>query len=929
MQSSQDALQDLTKCTVAIQKSTGGLDLGTGVIVTDNGLILTCYHVVGNIKTKTLDKAVDIYFPSAPQIKGHANLLEEYCDPELDVALLQLQETKFPSQTTSANLGETIYAKEHKFQSFGFKNPLIVKFEGLPANGIIQAKTRKKSKDSVLSPLVIVLKSDQIDKGMSGAPVLDTETNKVVGIISDHYKSRYASEDEDIYKTLSLAIPIESIVKVCPLLKEKNSGLLKIHEFMTKIGLGGGIYNRFDDLYVPPIEYEEIYNTLEESRCVFITGTKEYGKTYTAIKLLWEYYKKDYTPNYVEYDSQRAQGLCQIIKRLLDLNEGSKKQVIYFEDPVGKTKYVPNEEFERSISAVINVLNTLDVYVIITMREDIYQEFSPVGEIHPEKHVKKLNIGKQLSYDYEKRKEMLLRWASVMNCKWLDNENLKTIVLQHLENEKILPTPLNIKDFVMATSGKSDKLDITNEQQLLLIKLNELSKETVKSFAQDIESMSEYKLLFLSFPFIYDGFPVSFNKTNYQQLVRKLKLEEDAWEFDKVLDLFKDDKIEITNEIYSPSEAPISGPVERIRFSHPSYFEAFQFAISSKHGSITKVGKILSTVLLELAENEDAYRDVANTVAYNFDKLPENVQNLLFKLAENEHTAGSVASGISRNFSKLPENVQNLLFKLAENEHTAGSVARAIGYSVDKLPENVQNLLFKLAENGYAAFEVATSIFSSFDKFPEHVRNELLLKLADKRDSQVSVPLTVAYNFDKLPENVQNLLFKLAENEHTAGSVALGLSNNFDKFPEHVRNELLLKLAENKYPGGSVPYIVANNFSKLPENVQNLLFKLAENEDAYRDVANTVAYNFDKLPENVQNLLFKLAENEHTAGSVASGISNNFDKFPEHVRNELLLKLAENKEAARYVSYAVDRNFDKLPENVRNELQKIIGKYGY
>ena len=47
---------------------------------------------------------------------------------------------------------------------------------------------------------------------------MDLEANKVVGIISEHYKSRYSSEDndEDIYRTLSFAIPIESIIQVCP-----------------------------------------------------------------------------------------------------------------------------------------------------------------------------------------------------------------------------------------------------------------------------------------------------------------------------------------------------------------------------------------------------------------------------------------------------------------------------------------------------------------------------------------------------------------------------------------------------------------------------------------------------------------------------------------------------------------------------------------
>src|SRR5919112_6487713 len=108
MQTNQGNLRDLEKCTVGIRKSSGDNIIGTGVIVTDDGLIVTCYHVVGNIKTKTLDKTVDIYFPSAPEINGHADVLEEYSDSSLDIAFLQLQE-ELPKQVAVANLSETIY----------------------------------------------------------------------------------------------------------------------------------------------------------------------------------------------------------------------------------------------------------------------------------------------------------------------------------------------------------------------------------------------------------------------------------------------------------------------------------------------------------------------------------------------------------------------------------------------------------------------------------------------------------------------------------------------------------------------------------------------------------------------------------------------------------------------------------------------------
>jgi hypothetical protein len=342
-----------------------------------------------------------------------------------------------------------------------------------------------------------------------------------------------------------------------------------------------------------------------------------------------------------------------------------------------------------------------------------------------------------------------------MNCRWLQNDKLRDIIFKSLLDESILPIPLNIQQFVMET----DEMFYANNEQELLEVVKAKSRDTVESFAEEIKLMKGYKILFLSFPFISEYFSVDFVEDKYQKLAKELKNEgiinEYIIDFKSVLDSFRNNKINIF--------------YDKIKFSHPSYFEAFQRAISTK-GVSTQIGEILGAVLLKIDDNKEVSFAVAKTVASNFDKLPENVQDLLFKLADNRDTADCIVDAIANHCYNLPVNVQNLLFKVVDygDESLAYSVADAVASNFDKLPANVQNLLFKLVDSKDAAFIAAYAIAS---------------------------------NFDKLPANVQNLLFRLSENSDAALYVAYAVSDNFDKLPADVRNELLVKLADsnNKY----------------------------------------------------------------------------------------------------------------------------------
>ncbi|MGB7533054.1 MAG: hypothetical protein WA977_08805 [Halobacteriota archaeon] len=459
----------------------------------------------------------------------------------------------------------------------------------------------------------------------------------------------------------------------------------RVFEFLEKIGYAGNKgYGRIDEVYVPPLEYEDMAETLKERRFVFITGTPEYGKTFTAVRLMWEFYNRGYVPKWIP-GGERAER--EVVRRKLEniSTELKPGHIVYFEDPFGKEKYERRESLEREIGTIIDsVQHVEDAYVIITSREEVFKEFEKekISAKELKEFEEKLNV-KKPSYDYEKRREMLHNWAEEENCKWLGNERLKEFVLESIEDDKILPTPLSIRDFAVAS------FDIEKEDELKE-KIEEKSKETAKVFADEIKNMTDDKILFLSFPFISKYFKVEFVRVTYQELVKELNLE-DALEFDRVLKWFKEDKINIIYRLRKVIN-------KHIEFSHPSYSEALPYLLV-EDGYITRINReIFSKLLLKLSEKDRAAIDVAWAVAHNFDKLPEDVRNeLLLKLSEKNAAALAVVSAVSRNFDKLPDDVKNkLLFNLSEKDAAAWHVAWVVAHNFDKLPDDVRNLLGNL-----------------------------------------------------------------------------------------------------------------------------------------------------------------------------------------------------------------------------------------
>jgi hypothetical protein len=211
--------------------------------------------------------------------------------------------------------------------------------------------------------------------------------------------------------------------------------------FLKKIGKSPtSSFRRIDRIFVPPNEYDNIIDLLEKHKIVFIVGDPEIGKTYTAARIMWEYYLKGYNPTW--NSGAELQERATVRKKLSEC-EVFDHSVTYFEDPFGKIRFEDREDLRRTIDCFVSNIQSLDVRVIITSREEVFKEFEK--EKLSQSSLRKFTIEMRLmkpSYSDDKMEQILLEWATEFDCKWLKIEDLKTGILNQAKIN--LATPLSL-----------------------------------------------------------------------------------------------------------------------------------------------------------------------------------------------------------------------------------------------------------------------------------------------------------------------------------------------------------------------------------------------------------------------------------------------------------------------------------------------------
>ena len=183
-------LQDLPSLSVRILDMNDNT-CGTGIIVSEDGKIVTCVHVVEvalgvHLLQEAIDRKIGVMVQQGVGTERRNTLVSAYLfDYEDDVVLLQIIDGQLPlPKAQVAILGAGEHSRMKRFQSYGFRQ--LDPYHSGYAEGKIYGPVESPP-DKKLQFRPLQIRSDEIDRGMSGAAVLDMDRNLVVGIIMQTY----------------------------------------------------------------------------------------------------------------------------------------------------------------------------------------------------------------------------------------------------------------------------------------------------------------------------------------------------------------------------------------------------------------------------------------------------------------------------------------------------------------------------------------------------------------------------------------------------------------------------------------------------------------------------------------------------------------------------------------------------------------------
>ena len=332
---------------------------------------------------------------------------------------------------------------------------------------------------------LFVLYSNCISKHLSG-----DGKSALFGFMNDCYKSEYRDKgctdgnpsnkiyefsDDKTYCIFELDLEhkkpyvskncyTESNVKV---IEEESAEMGERHRFAKMLGATESRYLFIDKYFVKPREYDEMLELLEKEGVLVITGDPGIGKTYTAIHFLYYYFGKGYHPTWSfglakeDRDKQR--------EHLLNF-EPQEKDIVYIEDPFGRTVFENREELKTLFGNMVQKFRASRAKLIITSRAEVYKQFEKevLSGNYLEEFKKELNV-RNPSYGKDELKEIAKLYIKDYTDWWnkvkyvrrvmagIDNDELiSPLMLFNLVRNHPKVTNASILDYGIKNARKTD-----------------------------------------------------------------------------------------------------------------------------------------------------------------------------------------------------------------------------------------------------------------------------------------------------------------------------------------------------------------------------------------------------------------------------------------------------------------------------------------
>lgn len=194
--------QNLLDFTVQIISKTENRIVGTGIVVSEDGKVLTCLHVarMAGVEPKHNANAtkISVSFPKnryRERIVREAELDAHFPNYDDDIAILQLINPPPLSSQQIAILGTAEFSSGNSFRSYGFRQ-LGDSPSGYAIGEIMGSVLPFTNKNLLVDP--IELRTRDIRPGMSGAGVLDIERNLVIGLVAQRWNPGEQSANDNV-----------------------------------------------------------------------------------------------------------------------------------------------------------------------------------------------------------------------------------------------------------------------------------------------------------------------------------------------------------------------------------------------------------------------------------------------------------------------------------------------------------------------------------------------------------------------------------------------------------------------------------------------------------------------------------------------------------------------------------------------------------